>query len=517
MTKTTAFIAVAVSIALIALLALPSCSCFGNADDSGGSDDNGGKSDDESPISDDSEIEADDYSDDVVSDDDTDAPDDDVDDTGDDDDLLAPLPTDDNGIFVSVQGNDANPGTKANPVATINHGVELASSAVKFVFVSAGEYAEEVETDVSLFGGYRPGYWTRNIDSNITTIIAPGTITLQTTTDSDLIIEGFTIRADTADGLWAVVTQGKTILSRNIIKGGAGITDHDQTTGVEAEGSWTDLRNNTIDGGSPIGDNNFSVGVGHGDGVLTMRGNTIMGGAPRGLYGSSVGLFLSYGGTADQISNNIITGGEGETSAGVLIYNLYSVLSNNVISGGSASDFTYGVSIADTGRSILINNTIGGGIGSSASAVGLIGGSNAFLINNILGADDYYVTVTANAFEVIDFYGTVHLINNDLWYTNLACLVWTSFNSADHCYTSLADVNGCTWAGCDESFGNISGDPLFVNFSSGDFHLTSASPCVDSGIDPAAWYTGTLADFDFDGDARPQGAGWDIGADEYAP
>ena len=28
---------------------------------------------------------------------------------------------------------------------------------------------------------------------------------------------------------------------------------------------------------------------------------------------------------------------------------------------------------------------------------------------------------------------------------------------------------------------------------------------------------GGLADFDFDGDARPYGAGWDIGVDEWTP
>jgi len=54
--------------------------------------------------------------------------------------------------------------------------------------------------------------------------------------------------------------------------------------------------------------------------------------------------------------------------------------------------------------------------------------------------------------------------------------------------------------------GNIERDPLFVG--EGDFHLTADSPCIDAGIDVGV-YT------DIDGDVRPYGAGFDIGADEY--
>ena len=53
-------------------------------------------------------------------------------------------------------------------------------------------------------------------------------------------------------------------------------------------------------------------------------------------------------------------------------------------------------------------------------------------------------------------------------------------------------------------------DPLFVNATENDYHLTAASPCIDSGT------TVTLAT-DIDGDARPLGLGFDIGADEVVP
>jgi hypothetical protein len=55
--------------------------------------------------------------------------------------------------------------------------------------------------------------------------------------------------------------------------------------------------------------------------------------------------------------------------------------------------------------------------------------------------------------------------------------------------------------------GNIQAIPLFAG---GDnFHLAADSPCIDAGIDSGV-YT------DIDGDTRPLGDGFDMGADEFA-
>jgi|GEM_PF-2440582 len=61
--------------------------------------------------------------------------------------------------------------------------------------------------------------------------------------------------------------------------------------------------------------------------------------------------------------------------------------------------------------------------------------------------------------------------------------------------------------------GNIDTDPMFVNASAGDFHLSSGSPCIDTGNNSALF----LPAIDFEGDRRilPVWGTVDMGVDEY--
>lgn len=107
------------------------------------------------------------------------------------------------------------------------------------------------------------------------------------------------------------------------------------------------------------------------------------------------------------------------------------------------------------------------------------------------------------------------LVNNDIWGLDQGCMV---LDRNDMCANTSSSVNACGWDGCTAANGNIKADPLFVAPASGDFHIQSTSPCRDTGIDPVPTYIGPgLVDFDFEGDPRPYGPGWDIGADEWTP
>jgi hypothetical protein len=259
--------------------------------------------------------------------------------------------------------------------------------------------------------------------------------------------------------------------------------------------------NNTINGGSG---STYSVGVEAG-GAITLMKNHIEGGA-----GGSSTFGVLYGSGRAILTNNIINGGSGsQESYGVFIHPGTATLINNLIDGGSGSGRCYGVETGD-GLVLLAHNTLVGGAGENSA--GIIIYRLATLINNTIdggsGSEESIGVITLGGTEAVT------LMNNTIWG------YWQDFLIYDnHDYvTLLSDLNACEWHGCTAASGNINDDPLFVDPTNGDYHLQSTSPCRDTGINPVPDYIEPgFVDFDFDGEVRPYGPGWDIGADEWMP
>ena len=138
----------------------------------------------------------------------------------------------------------------------------------------------------------------------------------------------------------------------------------------------------------------------------------------------------------------------------------------------------------DPGASVLaVNNTLFG---------------NAF--GFLLGFDDAAISLGSGGASVVR--------NNDVTnnLSGLACDGCTATWYANNVWGNLWN-----YAGVSPSPADLSVDPLYVDVSSGDLHLTAASPLIDMGSPTDAPST------DGDGLTRPVGAGWDIGADEWSP
>ncbi len=214
-------------------------------------------------------------------------------------------------------------------------------------------------------------------------------------------------------------------------------------------------------------------------------------GAP---YGTQYGLGIQSGSAnitdvgVYYFENGIMAGSGGDVyvEGSTVGYNWYGMnfsavgnltVANNLVGNNPAGGIVSGSSAG----TIMFNTVIGNAFSATAAyltgGIGLEGGGSERVVNNIL---------TSN------YYGLNCYSCSGSWDYNL---VWG--NATDY-------VNDASAGGSD-----ISGDPLFVAGSEGNFHLTAASPAIDAGNSTV----GIAADVD--GEARPQGAGYDLGYDEY--
>lgn len=259
-----------------------------------------------------------------------------------------------------------------------------------------------------------------------------------------------------------------------------------------------------------IGGDAMSVGVSASD--ITISNNTIYDIDQHGII------------IANQGSNIIVTGNTiyniGSESSGIAIRSSSSVdISENEIYNSVLGININGINIEDVNiiNNILHDNTSAPlAFEGNASSVNIYNNTfyeptlfNMVVINSTFTGDDFY-------FQNNIFYGNGYYYLIDSMPANFLA-DYNLYYSVEGARSSPFYVGGTeydfeNWQGNGYDDNSLTEqDPLFISTTTGleNFHLQATSPAIDAGTTLAAVTT------DYDGDVRPQGDAYDIGADEY--
>lgn len=459
------------------------------------------------------------------------------------------------GAFVSPQGDDANPGTRTQPVRTLKRGIDIAETHHLYaVFVAAGTYSEHVSTSVSIFGGYDPLTWERDALAHFTRLTAPSDGALTIESGAKIALQGFEVQgsnAGTSSDSSPIRANDSTFVMHSVrVSGGnsvavggevAGIALADTnafvvksdvysgtaakgTYGVRASRGWTYLEGSSVSM-SQVTPATTSAGVAMTGGRGTFWASSVMGGRAISSYGilaeSSTSLHLLdstvhsgsslsewtgadapagcvgvrvSGGSATIQSSSVMSAQDGTECFLSRALDSASALTavNVLLHAGTAPT---GAALRQrSGQSLIVSSTLVSNVGLEGSAWELWAGSLGVAVSSIF----YFHTDTG-----IQASGTLQSLYNDIWSPTSDCLIQDGLSV---CSESAQAVNAkyCLLPAC----GNTSVDPKF------DSHLqiSSDSPCVNAGIDPKPWFAGPIVDLN--GQLRPLGGSYDQGAFE---
>lgn len=188
-------------------------------------------------------------------------------------------------------------------------------------------------------------------------------------------------------------------------------------------------------------------------------------------------------------------GGGARFFGGALITN--SNISNNAATSGGGAFFG-GAALVQVVNSLIADNTAGP-TGQGAE-LHLATSGNVYLRHLTLG---HYVTTTKPAVYVGS--GTVYLTNTLIATHQVGIHRAGGMVSADH--TLFSNVLTPT-VGAVTNTNALTGNAAFRNPLIGDYHLTADSAARDTAVNAGV-------STDFEGEARPAGAGYDIGYDEF--
>lgn len=424
------------------------------------------------------------------------------------------------GTHVSPAGDDSTgDGTRENPVRTITQGIANAVSigGSTTVVVAGGDYNETVTVveGVSITGGFDcpslPCSWNHDPSSHTSTVDGGGsanaveiddTIT-RATTISHLSLrsgrDGVSVRGgaptlrtlniDARTGMSAFGAGTDPLLENSTVLG--------MNAGVTIEGSG-EIRSSDIEGspgltvrGSVLVEDNVIHAAGD-SGMTIWEGNPQIlanvineDGTRVGTCGFGFCAGIAIWGGSPYIANNVVYGMGGDRSASIAIVHGELVVERPIINSNT----------------LYASRTAGSGSAISAGVT-----CESFFGIAMFGEIRNNIVIGASAGQSFGFYEE----DNDPSTTCRPVMIETNlfsgidhvarfFNGGDQFFTAVADADAEAWA-----TSNQAGDPML----DANHRLMAGSPAIDMGVATDA------PSVDRDGDARPAGGGYDIGADE---
>jgi hypothetical protein len=359
-----------------------------------------------------------------------------------------------NGLFVSTTGSDANPGTAQLPFRTIRRAAQAATAGTT-VFVEPGTYAGDVY------------------------VTTPGVTYLSVVKWGAVLVPP--VGSSTTIGFWNDHAANVTIDGFLVDGGGA-------NAGQWRIGIYCDATNCVIQNSKVVNIATASPAATNGNGGAGIQID--------GYLGESGGLIRS------NVVGNVGRDDPSANTRHCIYLSAYgTTVQNNIIYGcheGFGIESWHGASHLNISNNLIFASVRGIEIGSGDISGPMYSGGNDYtmVFNNIVADGDY--SDPANTFV-----GVTEAAD-----PNTGGSIGPHNRYSDNC-VSMAGAWGLLFS---THVNDAQGTPSFVDYQpdgSGDYHLADGSWCTDQGI--AALGGAAAPPTDFDGVSRPAGPAYDIG------